>query len=457
MTSTEQRRLTQDHVCAECGRDLVLLYDSDTAEHVAACNKGHHGIKRRSDPVVARLEGMRGHEPDAVIDEELDAYRQQEMIRRTKKMEPKETTALTQVYRQLPAAGFDKAAALDCLALAWPKVPAPIRKQVAMLCVSYRVHPLARMIHVLPFKNKHGGIDHAICFGIDFYRLMAQRDGLIDYHDDSPRMMTEDEQIRYNGVIDKSKWHAICKGCDVKTKAGAHGVGFWPMNTAVYGADKGNSPQNMAKIRAEKNFLRKLRGAEIPAMNFEVIDGDYMEIDNAVEDPETGELALTSEANTDFDAIGSATEVVNTETGEIISETQPTENEGITGEPETVEAMVPETQEPAPRQPRNRKARPEQGVAKTDAEKLAESSPASSDGILLGSATLEISESLTRAMKLSAIAQYCNAQGARSLMAMAVFCGGASDTQSLKDLTEKQIDYGYDKMLYEQLERETNR
>ncbi len=452
----DQKQLCQNHVCIICGREAQLIYDHDAGSHVARCNiKGHQGLIRRGDPVLARIEGLAGtdeQKADAVTD-----YLSQEKLRKMKRrgdfnMGNEQRTTALELYRQMPATVYDKEVARAALEVAYPKAPASIRAVAAGVCVDYKLHPLANHIYLVDYAGKW-----SVLWGIDAYRLLASRRGPVDYPDDSPRIMTEDEQMRFNGEIDNSKLWAICKVACRKTGTATHGIGSYDKSQTPLGVDKGNSRGNMAKIRAEKAALKRLRPNELPAIEqFDVVDdrfvieGEYNEVNQSPQ--------LTEQANSDF-ATGSASEEVDQETGEItpMSDPDPNDaapNEGITGEPETVEAMVPEAQEAAPSQPRSRKARPEQSVTETHTDNQPESSPASSGGIQEGEPTLK-EEPVTRGQKLTSIAAYCSAQGARSIMAMAVFCGGEADTRSLKDLSERQIDYGYDKMLFEQLESET--
>jgi hypothetical protein len=58
------------------------------------------------------------------------------------------------------------------------------------------------------------------------------------------------------------------------------GYGFWPRETEVHGADKGNCPHNMAFIRSERNALDRMAPGASP--DLEVADESFVEVFNTL-------------------------------------------------------------------------------------------------------------------------------------------------------------------------------
>ena len=188
--------------------------------------------------------------------------------------------------------------ATDIIATIWPRAikeaPAEV-KRAMLICVQYRLNPLMKHLYLLPFKDKEESkkqgkeiFNWAVALGISANRLLARRQGPYSYFDNTPRIMTDDEQKIIFGKVDKHKLWAITK---IKDKEGneAQGYGWWPKKddgTAdVYGADKGNTPEGMAMIRSERQALDRLRPDSMPA-NVMVVDEKYMPEGSRVIDAE---------------------------------------------------------------------------------------------------------------------------------------------------------------------------
>ena len=192
-----------------------------------------------------------------------------------------EQTAVSKVDRNLP--GMTKKQAMYLLQTVWPEAPEVEIIKAAMICHQYGLNPLMKQIALVRFKKwdeGHKGVigeSWEIIIGIKANRLIAQQKGLRYSYIDGPRVMTEQEQVDIFGEVELDKVKAITR---VKDRDGNEypGYGFWPKNKNVHGADKGNSPLNMAFIRSERNALDKMAPGALPEVD--AIDDAYMEVDN---------------------------------------------------------------------------------------------------------------------------------------------------------------------------------
>ena len=175
-------------------------------------------------------------------------------------------------------AALTRTEAMEILGIIWPKAPTLEKTAAAMLCATYHLNPLAGHVFLIKFnKYKDGkviGEDWARIMGIKATRLIASRSGAYSYLDFSPRLMTDEEQIKVWGKVDKDNVCFITILEDRKTGSQVYGYGKWPRNTDPYGTDKGNSKENMSGIRSERQALDRLRPGEMPA-NIDVVDESY--------------------------------------------------------------------------------------------------------------------------------------------------------------------------------------
>ena len=216
-----------------------------------------------------------------------------------------------------------------------PEAPPNDILKVAIICRDYGLHPLMNHIHLVgPYNTKVKTPDGekwvqkwAIIMGIKATRLMAARKKSFSYIDDTPRVMTEDEQTRKFGKVFDDRLAIISKLKDLDGNE-ASGIGFYLHSEKdPKGTDKGNTRFNMASIRSERQAIDKLVPDTIPA-EIEVVDENYFKVD-VIE----GEATPIPEKAT--------TRGVDPETGEI------KEAEGTTEEAQT-EEPPPEAGEEAP-------------------------------------------------------------------------------------------------------------
>ena len=156
----------------------------------------------------------------------------------------------------------------------WPLAPDVERMKAAMICHQYKLNPLAKHVFLIPFKNKAtGATDWAMVMGIGATRLIASRKSGGYGYIDGPRIMTEDEQRNIRGEIDRSNFWAITKLRDQHGNE-AVGYGCYPRHENPKGVEKGNTRQNMAFIRSERNAFDRLIPGEMPS-GVDVVDTDY--------------------------------------------------------------------------------------------------------------------------------------------------------------------------------------
>jgi hypothetical protein len=181
--------------------------------------------------------------------------------------------------------------------------------KLALICRDYGLNPAMDHVFLIKFdryegkgENRHKvGEDWSVVRGIKASRLICGRDKSYGYIDDTPRIMTQDEQKRIFGEVDAESLVAICKLRDKDGNIFA-GYGKWPIwktwgdkryDNNPQGTDKGNSKFNMACIRAERQALDKLNPGSMPAID--VVDENYIQkpqvvvtYDGTKVDPESG-------------------------------------------------------------------------------------------------------------------------------------------------------------------------
>lgn len=205
--------------------------------------------------------------------------------------------------------------AVQIINACFPGAPQAEVTKAAMICHQYGLNPLMKHVHLVPFKTKDGGKTWATVLGIKATRLMAaQMAGKWGYLDDTPRIMTEAEEKRIYGTVDKSKLRVVVK---IRDAAGLQysGYGWWPRDKGVYGDDKGNSQFNMASIRAERQALERMSPGGFEG----TITMDEAEIEGRMVQPGAEFEALPEEAELDWE-IPVPARTIDSDTGEIIED-----------------------------------------------------------------------------------------------------------------------------------------
>jgi len=305
----EGEKLRRRNVCCECGGELWLYLDQETDRIYLDCHYQHEaGIAREYE------------QPS-------------EAILHTRRMQMTQNTALEKYHG---VTSLTKVMATEILEALWPEAPQSEKARAALLCQTQQLNPLMHHVFIIPFNKGKQNESWATVIGINAKRLMASRKGSFSYIDDTPRVMTEEEQMRVFGKFDTKNLVVLVRLQDPRTGASVPGYGKWPLKKKVwkdgkaveadndpYGTDKGNSMFNMASIRAESQALNRLRPGDMP-QDIPVIDEAFAE--------EAGE-----EPKFDVESTG---RTIDTETGEIIEpETVPEEEHDSE---EAIDELVPE-------------------------------------------------------------------------------------------------------------------
>jgi len=271
--------LTKTHLCEVCGGIIIEAYEGGKEIIRCGVDRTHVGFTRGTveRAVRERMEGMGASQEE--IEESIKQYKIRRGIKNmAEKLGEKATTAL-QKFEGVTS--LTKAQATEVIVTIWKDAPKHEVAKAAILCAQYGLNPLMQHVFLVPFKNKKtGGISWATVLGINATRLMARRSSVgrsgYSYVEDTPRIMTVEEQRRFFGQEFTDRIYAICV---LKDAAGNtfRGYGFWMNADVPYGAEKGNSKHNMAFIRAEREALKKAAPAEMPSLEFDVVDEGFME------------------------------------------------------------------------------------------------------------------------------------------------------------------------------------
>jgi len=237
-------------------------------QHHLRCGSGH--IDPPVDRVKSYTELWLNGEPIPI--EIAEKIRKKWRRKMRDQMSEDKVTALEQ-YRGLPTLSQQQAD--DICKLLWPSATQEARLRAAVICKIYGLNPLMKHVFLIPFKERRTETTKwEVVLGINATRVIANRKGVYSYAD-GPRIMTQDEQITYRGEYDDKNWWAITV---IKGQQGneARGYGSYPRTgDEPYGSDKGNTRQNMAFIRSERNALERLCPGEMPA-DVDVVDADFV-------------------------------------------------------------------------------------------------------------------------------------------------------------------------------------
>jgi len=261
--------LRKKNRCKECGARLDVFLDVDCSKAFLACadwHRTHHeGIEREASRY--QKEGLAS----------LNIPTRRELMEQ--EFGTEKTKALD---KYIGVVSLTKTQAKEILVAVFPEAPGPEIARAVMLCASYGLNPLMKHVFLIPFNEGTPKETWATVIGIKAKRLLASRRGNFSYVDNTPRVMTEEEQRTTFGEAYKDRLCVITKVKDPATGAEAPGYGFYLEKETCYGMDKGNSRFNMAAIRSESQALDRLRPGEMPVgfevMPEEFIEGTYSEI-----------------------------------------------------------------------------------------------------------------------------------------------------------------------------------
>jgi len=329
-----KRHQSPGYVCDTCGGNIRVCwggaYGIDC--YILACfnDVNHTGLRRDFALSPANIPGFNLS----------DAGK-----KRRKKLEQKYGSKnIRAVAKYEGVVSLSRSMAGEILEAIWPEAPAAEKARAALLCSTQQLNPLMKHVFLIPFNKDKPNESWATVIGINAKRLMASRRGAFSYIDDTPRIMTEEEQVKRFGSAKKDKLVVIVKLKDPQTGAEAVGYGEWPLKKRAwdnskkqyvesdnepYGTDKGNSMFNMATIRGESQALNRLRPGDMPqgimvmdeaiaeaASKEGIDDANVIEGEARVLDETTGEITeTTTDSETSSGASESQKEPVKEETG----------------------------------------------------------------------------------------------------------------------------------------------
>ena len=274
LTDKQLNKLRSKYVCPGCGEWVNYWREKDGQVYLA-CHRHstnhHEGVAKEFTPPDDRITLARRELMETGIMNVNQALAE----------------------RNLPTAGvMNESQALQVCRVYWPDAPDTNIQAAAYLCRDYGLHPGANHVYLVAYnkKDQNGkviGKSWEMIWSIAAKRLVAMRiKGQYSYLDDTPRIMSDEEEIKIFGAVDKSKVRAITK---LRNMHGMEVSGHGEINASatVKGVDKGNSLLNMAMVRSESRALDRLPG-NITLPKMEAIDPEYAE-DTQV-DTETGEI-----------------------------------------------------------------------------------------------------------------------------------------------------------------------
>lgn len=254
-----------------CGGNLTVAWSAEANRYCLRCanNIDHWEFVR---PHKTNNYDLPGYNMPGVIKRKVKNMMQKYGEERTK--------AMVRVAGGNPIATLTQKGASEMLGILYPKATqsnsgkAAIVK-AALVCRDYGLNPAMDHLFLIEFSGTW-----AVVRGIKASRLICGREKSYGYVDDSPRVMTPDEQMRIYGEVDEKSIVTICKLKDKDGNTFA-GYGKWPKGTKPYGTEKGNSMFNMSAIRAERQALDKLNPGAMPA-DVDVVDERFIETPSKV-------------------------------------------------------------------------------------------------------------------------------------------------------------------------------
>jgi hypothetical protein len=268
-TYEELGKIAKTHKCQTCSANLSVAWGGSFGiqDYIVRCtnNAGHKTFTRPYQPTNFEI----------IEKKEMETMTQNS----TAVGRPRVTT-------------MTKNRATEIVNSLWGDAPNIEKAKAIMVCMDYGANPLMKHIFLIPFKKPDGGKSWEMVFGIKFKRLLAYRVKPFSYADDTPRLMTEDEQKRIYGEVSRAFITAITILVDEKGNR-YPGYGRWPVDREPKGTDKGNSKANMAMIRSESQALEKMAPGQLPD-DVGVVDTEFEELPTATKeitvDRETGEI-----------------------------------------------------------------------------------------------------------------------------------------------------------------------
>ena len=184
--------------------------------------------------------------------------------------------------------------AMKIIETLWPGAPIVEKQKASILCAAYNLDPLRKHVYLIPYKNTAkaealgchcagwpcphiDAYDWSMQMGIGATRLIVGRYADFSYVEDTPRIMTDDEQRRIRGKVDAANYWAVVKLFNTRNKTTSVGYGNYPkVSKGFQGESKGNTRESMAMIRAERQALDRMCQGKLP--DVDVFDERMMDL-----------------------------------------------------------------------------------------------------------------------------------------------------------------------------------
>ncbi len=303
VTREDLQQLKRHNRCKECGGQLDVFYDLNKHLAFLACRDWlrtetvHEGIERM--PSQYEQKGMEALNIEA---------RREIMVNE----HGEEKTKILAKY--VSGGAITKQVATEIVETLWGAAPAIEKQKAIILCQTYQLNPLMKHVYMVGYKrrdtktkqfivgsNGRPILDWTMMLGIGATRLLAQRKHSYSYLDMTPRAATPEEIKKILGETANPNFiYGFCWIKDQATGAEAFGLRGIDRAEKVKGEDKGNSPLNLACIRAERQALDRQYPGEMP-QGVDVVDERFMDAEYKVLDvnSDTGEILETKSALTE--------------------------------------------------------------------------------------------------------------------------------------------------------------
>jgi len=261
LTYEEAKKYIESHECGDCGSRLSIAWG------------GMHGVDDEIIRCTNNIEHNSFVRPQSLSASQIPGFNlyESKKQRRRKLVQEHGEEKGTALQKFLAPGQLSEKRAELILRTIWDKASDEAVIKAAMLCFNHGLDPLLGHVFLIPF-----GDEWAVVVGIKANRLMAGQKGKYGYGDDSPRIMTDQEQKKVFGKVDEDNIVAITVLQDVD-RLQYRGYGRYQKKGGHFqGEEKGNSRENMAMIRSERQALDRFAPGTLP-QGVEVVDERFME------------------------------------------------------------------------------------------------------------------------------------------------------------------------------------
>ncbi len=290
LTKEKMEKTAKTHKC-QCGGNLLVAWSADHNCYMLRCGNN--------------LEHSDFIKPATINNYDLPGYNMPGVMRKKEKelvtkYGEEKTKALARIAGGNVMAVLTENQASRMFTILYPDAAKNPSGQAAiikgsLICRDYGLNPAMDHLFLVCYQKWNKGHTQvvgetwSVVTGIKAKRLICGRDRSYGYFDNTPRIMTPDEQMKIYGEVDEESVVTICL---LKDKDGNifPGYGKWPKYKTYadgtkypnepLGKEKGNSMFNQSCIRGEGQSLSKLNPGAMPAID--VVDENYIPTNKVV-------------------------------------------------------------------------------------------------------------------------------------------------------------------------------